>query len=204
MREIKGSIRDLIFILSILALILAFLYPPDTQRIVEANYSGEGKNASSTIRINNNNDEDFFKAYPTSVLDREIYIGLYMAHNYSVDYLSNQEINNLVKIAKRESGNLDPNIEPATWVLHCRRFDNTYYSRELNRGGTQDTCNEYDTQVHREKSRGFFQFLPSTFKRYECKGNIANPNDQIDCAVKVYKKSGYGAWYNSARKEGLI
>lgn len=132
--------------------------------------------------------------YPESVEDRHSYIVEYLVWNFPE--LTNEEINNLVNIAGKESGAHDPKIEPRTWVKHCQRLNSTYYAIEFGE------C-DYK-EVHREKSTGIFQILPSTYKGYKCEGSIEDVDNQINCAVKIYQKSGYGAWYTSSKKLGII
>lgn len=132
--------------------------------------------------------------YPDNVEDRKAYILEYLVWNHPD--LSNEEINNLVAIAGKESGAHDPLIEPRGWVKHCQRPNNTYYAVEFGE------C-DYK-EVHRERSIGIFQILPSTYKGYKCEGSIEDVDNQINCAVKIYKKSGYYPWYTSSKKLNII
>lgn len=132
--------------------------------------------------------------YPGNVEERRAYILEYLVWKFPE--LTNEEINNLVNIASKESSAHDPKIEPRSWVKHCQRPNNTYYAIEFGE------CNY--KEVHREKSFGIFQILPSSYKRYGCEGDIKNVDNQINCGVKIYKKSGYGAWYTSSKKLNII
>jgi hypothetical protein len=135
----------------------------------------------------------YYNGYPEGVSERRDYIVEYMAINTD---LSNEEINNLVNIANKESSAHDPEIVPQTWVKHCQRPNGTYYAVEFGECSYRE--------VHREKSIGIFQILPSTAKRQCGMTDITRVDSQIDCAVMIYKQSGYGAWYNSSVKLGIL
>lgn len=179
--------------LVLVAMILVGTRGEPIKRIVEAHYSGEGKNASSTIQSNNTR----YETYPEDPIERELYIREYLALEYTVEELPNEVIENLIRIAKKESSRHDPLVEPKSTVFHCK--DNKWFSVE-----NQTGCPVGTVSGRKEKSIGVFQILPSTWEGYKCEGDIKNINDQLDCGVKIYKRSGYKPWYNSSKSLGLI
>lgn len=144
-------------------------------------------------------------SYPTEVARRREFIIDFLSWNYHE--LSGEEINNLVAIAAEESTAHDPLVEPKlTFVQHCKPINGKWYADEINPSGGQYKCREGEIVGRKEKSIGVFQILPTTWEINKCSGNILDRDvvEQIDCAVKIYKKSGYGQWRIAAQKLGLI
>lgn len=145
--------------------------------------------------------------YPDSREDRRDYIIEYLAWNYPD--LSGEEINNLVDIAAIESKEHDPNVRPIVEVKICKkdgRFKNRVVELTKRDGlNVQDYCENYgETEIASTYSLGIFQILIGNFKNYGCGEDVKNPDIQIDCAVKIYKRSGYNAWPHTAKLLGLI
>ncbi len=136
--------------------------------------------------------------FPKEVSEREGYIREYLSTKYTIEELSNEEIENLIRIAKIESSGHDPKVEPASVVNHCKQ-NGKWIAVEGFSG-----CPEGTVAGRKEKSIGIFQILPSSFENYKCEGSILEVDDQLSCAVKIYKKSGFGAWFNSSKKLNLI
>ncbi len=125
--------------------------------------------------------------------------------------LTNEEVNNLIGIAKLESCRdindpkcFDLKKTPVTYVKHCKRPNGTFYAVEITKGKQAD-CGK-DQETMKEKSWGIFQILETTWKREGCTGNIreSSAEEQADCAVIVYQKEGYNAWYYSAKSLNLL
>lgn len=43
-------------------------------------------------------------------------------------------------------------------------------------------------------AKGIFQILDGTWRVYGCTGDVYNNHDNIDCAIKIYKRSGFSPW----------
>lgn len=191
----RGLIQAIILIMMVLVLFTGFyLKPKEKEWIVEAHYSGESEMTSPTIQQDNNKKN----SYPEDVNEREKYIREYLATKYTVKELQNEEIENLIRIAKVESSRHDPEVQPKTTVFHCKRNGKWFVVENF------IGCPSDSTPGRKEKSIGIFQILPSTFQGYKCEGNIKEVDRQLDCVVKIYKRSGYKAWYLSSKKLGII
>jgi hypothetical protein len=118
-----------------------------------------------------------FTIYPDAVHEREGYIREYLAYTYTPEYLANEEIENLIQIMKKESTYHDPKV----------------ISKNVLPSGERD-------------GYGVSQILKSTWRLYGCEGNIddLDVREQLDCTVKIYKRSGYYPWWNASKKLGLI
>lgn len=113
---------------------------------------------------------------------------------------SDANLERWMKIAKAESGSTyDPNIEPSTWVFHCKKGTG-YYAVELNSNRRQAYCSDTGgVQVHKEKSKGIVQILPSTWRRNNCNefGAQSEWFAQLQCADRILKKAGWTQWTTS-------
>lgn len=178
----------LTILLTVIFLLIVALSKEKKNEVASPNYSA--KNTEITTSIDNNK-------YPEDVASRETYIRTYLAENYTVEELPNEVIENLIRIAKKESSAHDPLIEPRTTVFHCK--DDKWFVVENMVG-----CPEGSVSGRKEKSIGVFQILPSTWNGYKCEGDMKNVDDQLDCGVKIWKRSGYYPWFNSSKKLGLI
>jgi hypothetical protein len=111
---------------------------------------------------------------------------------------SEVDIQKIAKILHNETmDTLNPELEPYTWVKHCKG-SNGWYAVELkNYGGYWDQayCNEGDVEGRNEKSTGLFQILWSTWDNTGCEGDKYNWIDQINCLDKMVKKDGWAHWY---------
>jgi hypothetical protein len=133
---------------------------------------------------------------------RKLIVERLQTHN-----LTAEQIDTFYKIFRLESCR-NPQIQdcfdtrkvPSTTVYHCRRDNGTYHAIELiNRNGlmVQARCEDYGSvQTGSEQSIGMAQILVSTWRGYQCEGDIRDYDweQQVDCAVKIYKQSGFGAW----------
>lgn len=52
----------------------------------------------------------------------------------------------------------------------------------------------------RSTAKGVFQILDGTWMNYGCTGNVLNAKDNIECARKIYEKSGTTPWLDSSDK----
>lgn len=129
--------------------------------------------------------------------------------------VSETDIITFVRIFELEScrntsdkGCFDTRKTPPTIVYHCQKPNGTYTAIEIiNKNGlnVQAYCSDYGwTQSGSEQSIGLAQILVSTWKGYGCEGDIRayKWDEQVDCAVKIKNKSGFGAWstYNLLSK----
>lgn len=48
-------------------------------------------------------------------------------------------------------------------------------------------------------AEGIYQILKGTWEAYDCSGDRLNATDNINCAMKIMKQSGYHAWDASAK-----
>lgn len=51
-----------------------------------------------------------------------------------------------------------------------------------------------DARNKTSTARGVFQIIAGTWYAYDCTGDKYNYRDNIDCAIKIMKKSGYTPW----------
>lgn len=101
---------------------------------------------------------------------------------------------------RKDKGCFATDKVPKTAVYHCRRPDGSSVAVEIiDRNGVkvQAYCSDYGYKTtYKEQSVGMAQILVSTWKLYNCKGNIYDYDykEQVDCAVKIYKTSGFYPW----------
>ncbi len=60
---------------------------------------------------------------------------------------------------------------------------------------TKENLNcHYDYGIENPYATGCFQILPSTWGFAGCTGDMLNPIDNTNCAIRVYKVQGFRAW----------
>jgi hypothetical protein len=121
--------------------------------------------------------------FPQNLDDKKLVISEYLGAN---GYKPN-EINSWLCIIQNESG-FRESATPKTWVKHCQRPNGSYYAAELT------NCKDGDKETGREQSVGLTQILATTWKIHECKGDRTNWLSNLECAVKVQRKSGWYQW----------
>lgn len=166
----------------------------------------EGENKKMKLEIDNRQDFEVVEVIDFNSLSynekRRLIIERLQSHN-----LTAEQVDTFYKIFRLESCRnpqtqdcFDTRKVPPTTVYHCRRDNGTYHAIELiNREGlmVQAYCRDYGSvQTGSEQSIGMAQILVSTWRGYQCEGDIRayDWEQQVDCAVKIYKQSGFNAW----------
>lgn len=111
-----------------------------------------------------------------------------------LEQLGIDDIDRSMFIIGKESWFRD-DIEPITWVKHCWTGSG-YRVVEVGTNGRQDECSNHGwSEVHKEKSIGLVQVLPSTAKR-QCPGiDITNWQGQLECmSMLINTNLGYDHW----------
>lgn len=142
------------------------------------------------------------EGYPEDVETRQGYIREKLAWDSD---LANEEIENLIRIAGLENAQFSPERFAPVVQRICKkegRAKNRVVELYKNDKGlnVQDSCERYgETQIAEFGTLGIFQIIEPNFKLYSCEGDRMTADAQIDCAVKIYKKSEYCAWATSHR-----
>lgn len=54
-----------------------------------------------------------------------------------------------------------------------------------------------EAQSKKSSAKGLFQILDGTWKESECEGESLDEDDNIECAIKIYKEKGIAPWISS-------
>ena len=110
-----------------------------------------------------------------------------LAKSQEVTHSANVKKEWLVRVAQCESSGDDKAVGYAE-VLHCQPEVGNIYST------WEHSCHDNDVIVYRERPLGRYQILPSTFKRWNCQGDIFNGEDSRACASWGYDQGYQGEW----------